>query len=113
MVPLKGQHIGPVLFNIFINNINSRIKCTLSKFADHTKLCGKVGTPAGQDATQREPDKLKQQAQENLIKFSKTKCKVLNQGHGNSHYQYKLGCTDVKMEHSPAKKDLGYWWMTS
>ena len=30
---------------------------------------------------------------------------VLSLGCGNSHYQYKLG--NVRMEHSPVKKDLG------
>ena len=33
------------------------------------------------------------------------RCKVLHLGHGNTHYQYKLG--DVRIEHSSAKKDLG------
>ena len=43
-------------------------------------------------------------AQENIMRFNKSKCKVLCVGHGNSCYQYKLG--DERMEHSPTKKDL-------
>ena len=38
------------------------------------------------------------------MRFNKSKCKVLHPGSDNLHYQYKLG--DVRMEHSPAEKDL-------
>ena len=34
--------LGLVLFNMLISDPYSRIKCTLSKFADHTKLSGAV-----------------------------------------------------------------------
>jgi len=39
------------------------------------------------------------------MRFDKPKSKALPLGHSNPHYQYKLG--DVRMEHSPAEKDLG------
>ena len=50
--------MGLVLINVFIGDIHNRIKCTHSKFADDTNLCGEVDMPHGQDAIQRNLDRL-------------------------------------------------------
>jgi len=78
-----GSILGLGCFNILISGLDSGIECTLSKFADNTKLSGTIDTIEERDTIQRYPGMLKNWAHENLMRFNKAKYKVLYLVRGN------------------------------
>ncbi|PKU45023.1 rna-directed dna polymerase from mobile element jockey-like [Limosa lapponica baueri] len=101
----QGSVLGPVLFNIFVGDMDRGLEYTLSKLANDTKLCGAVNMLEGRDAIQWDLARLERWVCANLITFNRAKCKVLHMCWGNSKHKYRLGREWV--ENSPEERNLG------
>uniref|UniRef100_A0A803T7N4 Reverse transcriptase domain-containing protein n=1 Tax=Anolis carolinensis TaxID=28377 RepID=A0A803T7N4_ANOCA len=101
----QGSVLGPVLFNIFINDLDEGLEGTIIKFADDTKLGGIANTPEERSRIQNDLDRLERWAETNKMKFNRDKCKILHFGRKNGMQRYRMG--DTWLDSSTCEKDLG------
>ena len=107
----QGSVLGPLLFIIYLNDMDQNISSSLSKFADDTKLGRIIGGPQDSQVLQNDLNKLYEWTVKWQMEFNVDKCKVLNMGDNNVCSSYKLNNIDIGS--SPCEKDLGVLVSTS
>ncbi|RMC19206.1 hypothetical protein DUI87_03811 [Hirundo rustica rustica] len=75
-----GPILGPLLFSIFINDLDVGLEGILSKFTDDIKLGGDVDSPEVREALQRDLEKLGVWAITNNMNVNRGKCQILHLG---------------------------------
>ena len=101
----QGSVLGPILFLIYINDLDDSITSNVLKFADDTKLFRKVNTDGDKQHLQNDLDRLVKWSEKWQTLFNFEKCKCLHTGHGNLNVNYKMG--DTVLGTTVKEKDLG------
>uniref|UniRef100_A0A803JMQ3 Reverse transcriptase domain-containing protein n=1 Tax=Xenopus tropicalis TaxID=8364 RepID=A0A803JMQ3_XENTR len=101
----QGSVLGPLLFNLFINDLGEGIMSNVSVFADDTKLCRPVNSIQDVTSLQQDLDQLAIWAAKWQMRFNVDKYKVMHLGCKNMQAPYTLNGTALGK--SIMEKDLG------
>ena len=104
----QGSVLGPLLFLIYINDLDINIVSSLSKFADDTKLMHEISSIEDANQLQLDLHTLYDWAEEWQMMFNLDKCKVMHLGNKTvleTHQVYNMGGSLLKVVDE--EKDLG------
>ena len=101
----QGSVLGPILFLIYINDLEEGVTGNILKFADDTKLFRKVKEIGDKKKLQDDIDKLVKWSEKWQMSFNFGKCKCLHTGSGNTGVNYEMGGTILSK--TVKEKDLG------
>ena len=87
---LQGSVLGPLLFVIYINDLEENIAGLISKFADDTKIAGVADSDEDCQRIQQDIDRLENWVEKWQIEFNPDKCEVMHFGRSNSGGSYKI-----------------------
>ena len=101
----QGSVLGPLLFLIYINDLDDSITSNLLTFADDTKVLKKLTLMVTKQHLQNDLNKFVKWSEKWQMLFNFGKCKCLHTGHGNLDINYKMG--NVVVGTTVKEKDLG------
>ena len=101
----QGSVLGPILFLVYINDLEEGVTGKILKFADDTKLFRKVKEIGDKQNLQDDIDKLVKWSEKWQMLFNFGKCKCLHTGSGNTGMNYEMGGTVLSK--TVKEKDLG------
>ena len=107
----QGSVLGPLLFNIFVNDCPELIDCHMSLYADDTKLYAAIGQQEhGEHNLQSDLNKLEKWSNVMQMRYHPAKCKVMHMGKNNPETEYEMTMADGSkhtLESVEEEKDLG------
>ncbi len=86
----QGSVLGPVLFLIYINDIDANLISTIGKFADDTKIYKNVSSAEAVQKLREDLEKLGNWANDWQMSFNTDKCSVIHLGNKNLKHRYSL-----------------------
>ena len=89
----QGSVLGPILFLVYINDLEEGVTGSILKFADDTKLFRKTKEIGDKKKLQDDIDKLIKWSEKWQMLFNFGKCKCLHTGPGNTGMNYEMGGT--------------------
>ncbi|XP_072443501.1 RNA-directed DNA polymerase from mobile element jockey isoform X1 [Chiloscyllium punctatum] len=103
----QGSVLGPLLFVMFINDLEEGVEGWVSKLTDDTKIGGVVDNEEGCCRLQRDLDLIQSWAEEWQMEFNPVKCEFVHFGRTNKKAEYWVN--DRVLSKVEEQRDLGVY----
>ena len=105
----QGTVLGPVLFLLFISDMNNNIESIASMFADDTRVLGNIASEEDVEKLQSDLEKIYKWAENNNMLFNNNKFEVLRYGKNTEirDSTFYLSANDDIIEENESLRDLG------
>ena len=103
--------LGPLLFIVFIDDLDRGMRSSVLKFADDTKLFNRVNGIDDRYVLQRDLELATEWAGKWQMEFNVKKCKIMHIGPENRQAEYVMG--DHTLGTVEEEKDLGVYMHNS
>lgn len=100
----QGSVLGPILFIVFVNDIDNNLMSKIWKFADDIKIATTIETEMDRDALQSDLDTIWKWTNDWQMRLNISKCKIINVGLDSTH-QYNLNENSLQVVRE--ERDLG------
>jgi hypothetical protein len=101
----QGSVLGPILFIVYINDLDNDIVSKLGKFADDSKLCKSITSLNDVNSLRQDLATLEKWSDNWQMQFNSEKCSVIHLGNHNQLGQYSINNSVLK--NSSNERDLG------
>ena len=101
----QGSVLGPILFLVYINDLDKGVESNMYKFADDTKLCRVIQTEEDAKVLKDDISKLYKWSQDWQMLFNVDKCTVMHMGKKNRKFRYEMN--GIQLKEITEERDLG------
>ena len=88
--------LGPLLFVIYMNDLEENVARLISRFADDTKIGEVADSDEDCQRIQQDIDRLGKWAEKCQMEFNLDKCEVMHFGRSNSGGSYKINGRTIR-----------------
>ena len=101
----QGSVLGPLLFNIYVNDMPTQVSSSVLQFADDLKMFRVIDNAQDFQLLQNDINKLVDWANKWQLKFNISKCYILHLGKPHGYGEYNIQGTNITS--TDKIKDLG------
>ncbi|XP_055615435.1 uncharacterized protein LOC129761723 [Toxorhynchites rutilus septentrionalis] len=103
----QGSHLGPLIFVLYLNDVNSVLKCMKLSYADDFKLFVRVNNRDDATFLQRQLEIFASWSEANCMSLNSSKCSVISFSRKHTTIQYDYELFGSILNRVTCIKDLG------